>query len=92
VTLPPGAESGAEAVTHGGQELLFCLEGTLVCRVGERRYTLESGDSLLYQAHLPHRWQNCGAQNCRFLLLLYTGGGDEPRREMPLPAPEGDSR
>lgn len=92
VSLPPGAESSAEPVTHGGQELLFCLEGTLTCRVGERRYTLESGDSLLYQAHLPHRWQNCGAQNCRFLLLLYTGSGSELRWDTSLPAPEGDSQ
>lgn len=92
VTLPPGAESGAEAVTHSGQELLFCLKGTLACQVGETRYNLESGDSLLYEAHLPHRWQNAGSQACRFLLLFYTASGDAPRREAPLPAPEGDSQ
>ncbi|MGQ9834313.1 MAG: helix-turn-helix domain-containing protein [Candidatus Villigracilaceae bacterium] len=93
VTLPPGGESGAKAITHGGQELLFCLEGTLVCWVGETRYTLQSGDSLLYEAHLPHRWQNFGGQNCRFLLLLYAGSGNEPRWESPFPpAPEGDSQ
>jgi transcriptional regulator with XRE-family HTH domain len=90
VTLPPGAESGAEAVTHSGQELLFCLEGHLTCWVDETRYTLENGDSLLYEAHLPHRWQNYSGQICRFLLILYTGRGEEAR---PVAfTPKGDTQ
>lgn len=90
VTLPHEAQSGVEAVTHGGQELLFCLEGRLTCWVDETRYTLENGDSLLYEAHLPHRWQNSSGQICRFLLILYTGRGEEPRLD--AFAPKGDSQ
>jgi quercetin dioxygenase-like cupin family protein len=35
-----------------------------------QKFTLEPGDSLLFEARLPHRWSNLGGTHSRSLLLL----------------------
>lgn len=70
VTLEPQAESGPDPIIHTGREFVFCLEGRLVYTIEDQQYLLEPGDSLLFEAHLPHRWQNLGAVPSRSLLVL----------------------
>ena len=64
------SNSGAKEITHTGQELVFCLDGTMTYSVGDQDYQLEPGDSLMFQAHIPHRWENRGAGICRCLLII----------------------
>ena len=49
-------------IVHTGQEFIYCLEGGIVYWVGHEEYILEPGDSLIFQAHIPHRWENRGDQ------------------------------
>ena len=70
VTLEPGARSGSRWIVHTGQEFVYCLEGQIDYEVEEQTYQLTTGDSLLFEAHLPHRWKNTQAQRARFLLIL----------------------
>jgi transcriptional regulator with XRE-family HTH domain len=70
VTLEPKADSGPTPIVHTGHEFVFCLEGHLLYTIEERTYLLESNDSLLFEAHLPHRWQNIGDTLSRSLLVL----------------------
>jgi quercetin dioxygenase-like cupin family protein len=70
VTLQPGADSGPVPIVHTGQELVYCLEGTMYYSVDEDNYILELGDSLIFEAHLPHRWGNAGEVPSRSLLIL----------------------
>jgi transcriptional regulator with XRE-family HTH domain len=70
VTLEPGAGSSHELVTHTGCELVLCLSGRIACSVDAQRYVLEEGDSILFESHLPHMWQNMTAEPSRLLLVL----------------------
>ena len=70
VTLAPHAKSGGTAIVHTGLEFVYCLEGSLCYDVDGQEFTLEAGDSLLFEAHLPHHWRNAGEIPSRSLLLL----------------------
>ena len=70
LTSDPNANSGLDAIVHTGQEFVYCLEGTMVYRVGQDEYILELGDSLIFQAHLPHRWENRGNTPFRSILVI----------------------
>lgn len=70
VTLEPGAGSGAEKIQHRGQEFVLGLEGRVDYAVGDRSYAIGPGDSLLFEASLPHAWCNPTWEQSRFLLVL----------------------
>lgn len=70
VSLQPGADSGPTPIVHTGHEFVYCLEGRLRYTVESQSYVLEPGDSLLFEAHLPHRWSNVGEGSSRSLLIL----------------------
>lgn len=70
VTLDPNASSGDTPIVHTGHEFVFCLEGRLTYEIEGQEYLLEAGDSLLFEAHLPHRWMNQDYIPSRSLLVL----------------------
>jgi len=70
VTLEPHASSGDFPIVHTGYEFVFCLEGRLTYEIEGQEYLLETGDSLLFEAHLPHRWMNTDYSPSRSLLVL----------------------
>jgi transcriptional regulator with XRE-family HTH domain/uncharacterized RmlC-like cupin family protein len=70
VTLEAGADSGVNPIVHTGREFVYCLEGRVVYTVDSESYTLEPGDSLFFEAYLPHRWKNLYAKPSRVLLVL----------------------
>ena len=45
---------------HGGEEFVFILSGTVVFQVGDSRYTLEEGDTIYFDAAIPHRGWSVG--------------------------------
>ena len=77
VTLQPGAESGPEPIVHVGHEFAFCLEGVIEYRVESEIYTLRPEDSLLFEAHLPHRWKNAQDAPSRLLLVIQAAEGHD---------------
>jgi len=70
VTLFPKANSGSIPIVHTGLEFVFCLEGHLSYTIEGQVYPLEPGDSLLFEAYLPHCWQNTGETASRSLLIM----------------------
>jgi len=70
VTLKPLSNSGDHFMVHTGRETVFCLDGQLTYTIEDRTFVLEPGDSLFFEAHLPHRWQNTGTTPTRSLLVL----------------------
>ena len=81
VTLEPLAGSGSQCV-HTGYEFVYCLEGRLAYTIEQSTYLLEPGDSLLFESHLPHRWQNMGQLMSKSILVLYpTDARDRPTEQ-----------
>jgi transcriptional regulator with XRE-family HTH domain len=70
VTIDPLSNSGEHFIVHTGHETVYCLGGQLTYTIEDQDYLLESGDSLFFEAHLPHRWQNLGSDPVRSLLVL----------------------
>jgi transcriptional regulator with XRE-family HTH domain len=70
VLLDPKAHSGKADIVHTGVELVYCLEGRIEYEVDGQLFPLEAGDSLIFEAHLPHRWRNADEAPSRSLLLL----------------------
>lgn len=70
VTMKPGADSGPDSIVHTGHELVYCLDGCFTYQVGSEEYLLHTGDSLLFEAHLPHCWKNSSKTISRSLLIL----------------------
>jgi len=70
MTSKPFSTSGPDAIVHTGQEFVYCLDGSIVYMVGHDEYILEPGDSLIFEAHIPHRWENRGDIMARSILVI----------------------
>lgn len=68
--LEPGANSGKGEIMHAGREFVYCLEGSLTYFIAGETYQLNPGDSLVFDAHMPHAWQNNPDSSSRALLVL----------------------
>ena len=71
VNIQPHANSGKRLIVHTGAELVYCLDGCLCYEVDGEPFTMEAGDSLLFEAHLPHRWSNPGEIASQVLVLTF---------------------
>jgi transcriptional regulator with XRE-family HTH domain/quercetin dioxygenase-like cupin family protein len=62
VVYPVGSESSAngQAIRHNGRDYCLVLEGRLRVQIGFDEYVLNSGDSLAFDATIPHRFWNAG--------------------------------
>ena len=71
VTLKPGTGSGDRLIVHTGHEFVYCLDGSIRYQIEQDEYLLKAGDSLVFEAHLPHCWENNGGDTAQILLILY---------------------
>jgi transcriptional regulator with XRE-family HTH domain len=69
--LSPGARSGP-AFSHDGQDFVYCIRGEILYTVNGKAFMLESGDSLFFDAHLDHRFQNTSTEVSEILIILST--------------------
>ncbi len=74
VTLEPHSESGLRQVVHTGHELVYCIVGKVEYLIDGQIHQLESGDLLLFEAHLPHLWRNTTDEQAVILLVLQASG------------------
>jgi len=70
MTIKPGGRSTSSQITHSGEEFVYVLKGSLVCRISEQEYELEEGDSLLFLASQPHSYRNQTSQAARILIVF----------------------
>lgn len=68
--LKPNEVSDPDSFVHTGQEFVYCLEGNIKFWVGDESYVLEPGDSLIFEAHIPHRWENLSNSISRSILII----------------------
>jgi transcriptional regulator with XRE-family HTH domain len=76
-TLKSGATTGGpgDPPIHepGSRETAVVLEGTLALFVEGARHDLSSGDSVTFDADLPHHFENEGEEPTRFLAVIAAG-------------------
>lgn len=75
--LAPGATTGGpgDPPMHepGSRETAVVLEGALALFVEGARHDLSSGDSVTFDADLPHHFENEGEEPTRFLAVIAAG-------------------
>jgi XRE family transcriptional regulator, regulator of sulfur utilization len=76
-TLKPGAATGGrkDPPMHepGSRETTVVLTGTLALVVDGTRYELRAGDSVTFDADLPHHFENDGEKPTRFVAVIAAG-------------------
>ncbi len=68
--LEVGANSGEMPVTYPGREFIYCLEGHITYFIENDVYPLAPGDSLIFDAHVPHIWRNTASTGSSALLVI----------------------
>ncbi len=74
ITLEPNSGSGERQVVHTGHEMVYCLSGNVEYLIDGKIFSLEAGDLLLFEAHLPHLWRNVTDEDAILLLVLQATG------------------
>jgi XRE family transcriptional regulator, regulator of sulfur utilization len=76
-TLKPGAATGGreDPPMHepGSRETAVVLTGALALTVDGTRYELRAGDSVTFDADLPHHFENEGEEPTRFVAVIAAG-------------------
>ena len=75
LTVQPGSGNIDQPITHGGEEFVYCLQGEVAYKVGERVYPFEVGCSLLFDAALPHGFSNKSEKPALLLMVYNTAEG-----------------
>jgi len=70
LTLENGGSSGPHGMIHTGYEFIFCLDGKIEYEVDGQIYHLETGDSLIFQANMLHRWHNRWDKPSHLVVLI----------------------
>ena len=59
-----------ELVSHEGQELNYCLEGTLKITFGKSEFILFEGDCFYFDPSIPHAQSAVGGEPAKFLTVI----------------------
>jgi transcriptional regulator with XRE-family HTH domain len=57
---------------HQGEEFLYVLEGTMEFFFKGKSYILEQGDSVYFDADIPHSGKSIGEQKAKLLIVIYS--------------------
>lgn len=60
--MPPDYDTGSAPYRHQGEECVHVLRGRIEVHVGSDSYLLEPGDTITYDASVPHWWRNAGQE------------------------------
>lgn len=95
LTVAAGAGNIDQPVQHTGEEFVHCLAGKIAYCIGAQEYKLEAGDSLLFDATLPHCFVNVWETPAQLMLIFYADAGISLARKVhteatspPFDAPE----
>ena len=81
LNIPKGARMKEREFQHHGEELMFCLKGTVEFTVRGERYLLTAEDSLRFKSHLRHFWKHVGEEEAQLLMIcappIYVGRNRE---------------
>jgi transcriptional regulator with XRE-family HTH domain len=52
--VPPAFDNSKRPISHRGEECIHIVSGELVVHVGDKEFELETGDTVTYEASIPH--------------------------------------
>jgi transcriptional regulator with XRE-family HTH domain len=55
--------------SHPGAELLYVIDGQVTVRVGDEPHALRAGDSMYFDASVPHEYTRTGRRACRAIVV-----------------------
>lgn len=69
--VPKDDDSPVHLNSHSGQEFNYVLSGTLLVRIDGTDLVLQEGDSLFYNATIPHGMKALEGKETRFLACIF---------------------
>jgi transcriptional regulator with XRE-family HTH domain len=66
-TYAVGADTGAEMISHPGEEGGIVVRGRIEVTVGGQSRVLGPGDAFYFSSSLPHRFRNVGREECEII-------------------------
>ncbi len=70
VTVEPSEQPRGNYNTHDGQEFNYVVEGRMEIQIAGNTFTLETGDSIIFNSSLPHRMRALDGRLVRFLAII----------------------
>lgn len=67
---PKSEEEGFVPNSHPGQEFNLILKGCLLLKIGDNEVTLNEGDSIYFNAQLPHAMKALNSTTVQFLAVI----------------------
>ena len=65
----PGQAETLRLHQHAGAEFLYVLQGTLSVHLGSEEYVLDEGDSMYFDATVPHAYRRSRGRSCRAVVV-----------------------
>jgi transcriptional regulator with XRE-family HTH domain len=72
ITIDPRRDHKMIEYKHEGEEFVYVLRGEVEIKVGEDLHPMKRGDSLHFEASIPHHLRNPSAQKTELIVVLYT--------------------
>ena len=70
VYISPEEEAQKEPNTHDSHEFQYCLKGSYKMILGDKEFIVEEGDSLYFDARLPHAMVAQGGRTVELLVIV----------------------
>lgn len=67
IILNRGGSTHKEETKPGVEKFIYVLEGKIEASIGDEKYTLSGGDTLYFEASLPHSLKNAGTGESRLI-------------------------
>jgi mannose-6-phosphate isomerase-like protein (cupin superfamily) len=68
--LSPTAQYSSKAHPAGTREIIWVMSGRLTVTVGDQDSTVAAGDSIIFEAVLPHVYRNTRRSPCTFGMIV----------------------
>jgi transcriptional regulator with XRE-family HTH domain len=70
--MRPPLSTGAklDLVTHAGEELVYVIHGQMEIVFADRKFTMKAGDSIYFNASIPHRSRSLGKMPAEALVVV----------------------
>lgn len=69
IKIQPGGTTHTEETKSGVEKFIYVLQGKIDARIGAERYQLTKGDTLYFEASLPHYFKNTCQDEAQLLIV-----------------------